>query len=50
MINIETISTEVFQAIIDFELSKLYSCNEIDNNNLLQGKIFYLDYDSAGSI
>ena len=45
----ETISTEVFQAIIDFELSKLYSLNEV-NNNLRQGKIFYLDYDSAGSI
>ena len=46
----ETINPDVFQAIIDFELSKLYSCNEIDYNNLLQGKIFYLDYDSAGSI
>jgi hypothetical protein len=52
----ETINTDVFQAIIDFELSKLYSINfeEIHedkvNNNLRQGKIFYFDYDSAGNI
>lgn len=45
----ETINTGVFQAIIDFETSKLYSLNEV-NNNLVQGKIFYLDYDSTGSI
>lgn len=49
MINMEIINTDVFQSIIDFELSKLYSLNEV-NNNLVQGKIFYLDYDSAGSI
>ena len=45
----ETINTDVFQAIIDFETSKLYSLNEV-NNNLVQGKIFYLDYDSTRSI
>ncbi len=49
MINMETINTDVFQAIIDFELLKLYSLNEV-NNNFPQGKIFYFDYDSAGSI
>ena len=45
----EIINTDVFQSIIDFETSKLYSLNEV-NNNLIQAKIFYLDYDSAGSI
>ena len=45
----EIINTDVFQSIIDFETSKLYSLNEV-NNNLIQRKIFYLDYDSAGSI
>ena len=49
MINMEIINTDVFQSIIDFESSKLYSLNEV-NNNLVQGKIFYLDYDSTGSI
>lgn len=32
MINIETINTDAFQAIIDFETSKLYSLNEVNNN------------------
>lgn len=45
-INMETINTDVFQAIIDFESSKLYSLNEV-NNNLPQGKIFYLDYETS---
>ena len=49
MINMKTINTDVFQTIIDFELSKLYSLNKV-NNNLPQGKIFYLDYDRAGNI
>ena len=44
----ETINTDAFQAIIDFETSKLYSLNEI--NNLIQGKIFYLDYETSRRI
>lgn len=42
----ETINIDVFQAIIDFETSKLYSLNKV-NNNLPQGKIFYLDYETS---
>ena len=38
----EIINTDVFQLIIDFESSKLYSLNEV-NDNLVQGKIFYLE-------
>lgn len=45
----EIINTDAFQSIIDFESSKLYSLNEV-NDNLVQGKIFYLDYDGTGSI
>lgn len=41
----ETINTDVFQAIIDFESSKLYSLNKINNN--FNSKIIYLDYEST---
>ena len=40
-----------FISMVKYELSKFY--NELDSikdNKLPKGKIFYLDYDSAGSI
>lgn len=38
-----------FKQLLILKHQKLYSLNEV-NNNLIQGKIFCLDYDSIRSI